>query len=100
MHRNLVLGGLPAAFRLDRGPFALPGSRATVRQGNVLNLEGQTAVVGPAFRMIADLSTDELWTALPGGIDGAPGSRTYDCWLQDWHAGRYHRLAPPDEAEL
>jgi penicillin G amidase len=99
-HGNLVLGGLPAAFGLDRGPFPLPGSRATVRQGNVLNVGGQTVAIGPAFRMIADLGVDELWTAIPGGIDGAPGSTTYDCWLRDWHGGRYHRLAPPAETEL
>ena len=98
--RNMVLGGLPRALGLDRGPYPLPGCRATVRQGNVLSLDGQTLVVAPAFRMIADLATCEIWTALPGGIDGAPGSHTYDCWLEEWREGRYHRLAPPADDEL
>lgn len=101
-HRNLVLGGLPRYFGMDRGPYPLPGSKATVRQGNVLTVDGGTIAVGPSYRMIADLSADDLWTALPGGIDGDPRAASYACWLPAWHRGDYHRVAPPelDEPEL
>jgi len=88
----MVLGGVPGC---DRGPFTLPGSVATVRQGNILHIGKAVQAIGPAYRFIADLGEDCAYTALPGGIDGSVFSRSYDRWLDDYWAGRYHRLVPP-----
>lgn len=93
--RHLVAGGLPAFFGLDRGPYPLEGSRATINQGNVVLHDKYEVAVGPAYRMICDLSTNELWTSLPGGIDQRPGDLTYDLWLSEWRTHIYHRLKPP-----
>ncbi len=89
---HMALGGVPGC---DRGPFPLPGSLATVRQGNVLRVSGATQAVAPAYRFVTDLGEDCAYTALPGGIDGSAFSPSYACWLDDYWAGHYHRLAPP-----
>ncbi|MBI3178104.1 MAG: penicillin acylase family protein, partial [Deltaproteobacteria bacterium] len=96
--RHLVLGGVGLGF--DRGPFELLGSRATVRQGNLLRCDGATLAVGPAYRLVTDLGDDAAWTSLPGGIDGSRFDASYACWLDEWRRGAYHRIAPPDPAEL
>ncbi len=97
--RHLVLGGLPRFFRLDRGPFDLPGSRATVQQGNVYQVQGNDNATAPAYRFVCDLGAEGAWTTLPGGIDGSCWQSSYDIWLSEWRAGHYHYLRPPDEEE-
>src|SRR5262249_24803626 len=78
-HRTLTLKHL--LNPLNRaGPFFLPGSIATIRQGN--HVAGQTIV--PAYRFITDLSTDEAYTSVPSEDD-----------LQNWLYGNYKRLFPP-----
>jgi penicillin amidase len=96
---NMILGGLPGALGLDRGPFPLPGCRATVRQGNVLNLGGAPMVVAPAYRMVCDFSEPGCQTSIAGGIDGTPRTEGYAKWLDEWLGGGYHRLIPPQEHE-
>ncbi len=93
--KNLVLGGLPRALGFDRGPFPLEGSMATVQQGDLVNIDGASIAVGPAYRFVTDLGEDCAYTTLPGGIDGSRFDASYDVWLEDHLAGRYHRLAPP-----
>ncbi len=93
--RNLVLGGLPAPLKLDRGPYPFPGSIGTVCQGNVLHISGQETAVGPAYRFVCDLSEDRAFSSIPGGVDGSPLSQTYANWLDEHLAGRYHEIKPP-----
>ena len=89
---HMVLGGVPGA---SRGPFHLPGSLATVRQGNNVPHGTGVATTGPAYRFITDLGEDAAYTSIAGGIDGSVFARSFTCWLDDWRAGRYHRLVPP-----
>ncbi len=96
--RHLMFGEVGLGW--NRGPFALPGSRATVCQGNLVRIDGATLAVGPAYRFVTDLGDDGAWTSLPGGIDGSRFTATYTCWLDDWRQGIYHRIAPPQAAEL
>lgn len=96
---NMILGGLPRWMGLDRGPFPLVGSLATICQGNVLNVDGKSVAVGPAYRMICDLAEDCIWTSLPGGIGGGPWQSSYDCWVDDWRDGAYHALRAPGDDE-
>jgi penicillin amidase len=95
---HMVLGGLPLGG-LDRGPFPLPGSLATVRQGTVTRPGGREMVTAPAYRFVCDLAEDGASSSLPGGIDGSRFAGTYDRWLGDYLEGRYHRLEPPREDE-
>ncbi|MEO1171171.1 MAG: penicillin acylase family protein, partial [Myxococcota bacterium] len=97
---HMVVGGLPSWLGFDRGPFELPGSAATPCQGNVATVDGETAVVAPAYRFITDLADDHAYSALPGGIDGSRFSDTYTSWLDEYWSGDYHRLAPPGDDEL
>jgi penicillin amidase len=78
-----------------RGPFPLAGDNACVRQGML----GPAGAVGPAYRFIADLADDAIYSTLPGGIDEWPNRPSYDCFLQEWLAGGLHRIAAPDAAE-
>jgi len=96
---HLVFGTAPSWLRLNRGPFPLPGSRGTIRQAYAVEMDGQRQVTAPAYRFVTDLGDETAWTALPGGIDGSAFSSSYDCWLDDYLAGRYHRLAPPTDDE-
>ncbi len=96
---HLVFGGLPEGFNYDRGTYALPGSVATVSQGNLLRLGDAQVAVGPAYRFVTDLGTDYADSSLPGGIDGDPRSDSYDCYLAPHLRGEYHRLVPPREDE-
>lgn len=94
---NLFFGGkLP--FRvarwlgIDCGPFALPGGRATIVQGQIFNTHGRLSTFSPTWRYITDLATDDALTCLAGG----PSDRIFSPWyaadLQRWQAGEYKRL--------
>lgn len=89
---HMLLGQAPFMSRAD---LTLPGSRATVRQGTQMTIDGGKVVVGPAYRFITDFSEDAIWAALPGGIDGSPLSSTYTLHLDGWRNGTYRKLTPP-----
>lgn len=97
--RNMILGGLPGMLGFNRGPYPLAGGRSTVRQGQLITMDGMESAIGPAYRMICDLSEDVIWTSIPGGVDGSRFSSTYTTWVQEWLAGSYHKLEPPQEGE-
>lgn len=89
---HMVLAGVPGT---GRGPFPLPGCIATVRQGNNVPFMNGVQTTGPAYRFVTALDEDAAYTAIAGGIDGSVLSRSYVRWLDDWRAGRFHRLQPP-----
>lgn len=95
-HKNMVLGGLLPGLGFDRGPYPLPGSLGTLCQGTRMSISGSEVVVAPAYRFITDMADDAAYSTLPGGIDGSRFSATYARWISDHHAGRYHRLEPPE----
>jgi len=97
---HLVYGGLPDPLGLDRGPFPLPGSIATVCQGNLRHDGGAEIAVAPALRFVTDLSSDEAKVSWPGGVDGRPGSPTYDSLLAAHLSGEYLTMTPPAEGEV
>lgn len=98
-YTNLILGGLPSWLQFDKGPYPLPGSIATVSQGNVVRAEGVSVCVAPVYRFTTDLGEEAAWTSMPGGIDGSRFDPTYVSWLDEHRAGVYHRIAPPDLSE-
>ena len=98
-YTNLILGGLPSWCGFDAGPYPLPGSIATVSQGNVVRSQGASVAVAPVYRFVTDLAEEAAWTSVPGGIDGSRFHDTYLSWLDEHRAGVYHRIAPPDLSE-
>ena len=50
--------------------------------------------------MIVELTdSTEAWGIYPGGQSGNPGSKYYDNFIDDWAAGKYHKLWVMTEAQ-
>lgn len=95
MMRHLLLGGrLPTWAGFDVGPIALPGNRATVRQGQVYRSGGRQTSFAPSYRLVTDLGEASARTALAGGPSDRRFSRWYVSGLDDWRAGRFKTLRP------
>ena len=86
---HILLGGkLPRWVGFDRGPYELYGCRATVNQCQVATVAGRLTAGGPSVRVTADMATDDLQTALPGGPSDRRFSPWYATGLEDYLAGR------------
>lgn len=94
--RHLLFGGrFPMALGFDRGPYALPGSRGTPRQGTVYRSGGRETSFAPSLRIVTDFAHDTLHTALAGGPRDRRFSRWYASSLPAWLAGRLTERRPP-----
>jgi penicillin amidase len=94
--RHLLFGGrLPARLGFDRGPFALPGSRGTPRQGTVYRSGGRETSFAPSLRLVTDLAEEVVHSALAGGPSDRRHSRWYVSCLEDWLEGRLVARRPP-----
>ena len=89
-------GALPRWLGFDRGPYALPGNRATVVQGGVFSSHGRETTFTPSWRFITDLGEDRARTALAGGPSGRRFSRWYTTDLERWRNGEYKTLDGAD----
>ncbi len=92
---HLLFGFLPGAWGVNRGPYPLPGSPATVSQASTLRVQGQRLVIAPAYRFVCDLGEDAAYSSLPGGVDGSCFAPSYDRFIHEYLSGRYHRIVPP-----
>jgi penicillin amidase len=86
--------GTPSWLGFNHGPITLHGGRAPVHQGQLARAGGRQIAIGPSFRLVTDLGTDEAHTALPGGPSDRRFSRWYKSGIGDWHAGRLKLLSP------
>jgi penicillin G amidase len=87
---HLLFGGrLPKFLGFDRGPFALPGGRATVSQGQIYRSGGRLTSFAPSIRLVTDLSEDCCLTCLAGGPSDRRFSKWYDSDMELYLAGRY-----------
>lgn len=95
--RHLLFGGrLPSWLGFDRGPFALPGSRGTPRQGVVYRSGGRETSFAPSLRLATDFAEEVVHSALAGGPSDRRHSRWYVSCLEDWLAGRLSARRPPE----
>ena len=77
-----LLQGLPAFSRFD---IPIGGGR------NIVNATSENW--GPSWRMIVEMTSPPTALGIyPGGQSGNPGSKYYDNFIDDWAAGKYHRL--------
>ncbi|WP_350285821.1 penicillin acylase family protein [uncultured Croceitalea sp.] len=77
-----LLQALPAFSRFD---IPIGGDR------NIVNATSKNH--GPSWRMIVEMTTPPTALGIyPGGQSGNPGSQYYDNFIDDWAAGKYHRL--------
>lgn len=87
-------GALPGFAGFDRGPFALPGGRATIAQGQLFKSYGRATSFAPSWRLIADFAEKAVETALPGGPSDRRFSAHYATDIANWLAGKTKRLSP------
>ena len=89
---HLILGSqLPKLFGFDKGPYAIPGGRATVHQGQIFNNGGRQTSFAPSFRMITDMTEQSLHTNLPGGVSDRRFSRLYFNDFGNWLGKKYRK---------
>lgn len=87
-------GRLPKLLGFDRGPITIIGNRATPHQGQIFESAGRKTSFAPSYRMVIDLSTDDLFSALAGGPSDRRFSKWYCSDLQNWSEGKYKQLSP------
>ncbi len=91
---HLLFGGkLPRFLGFDYGPIPLPGSRATVPQGQIFKSAGRVTTFSPSYRMIADLAEKALHTNIAGGSSDRRFSRWYMSDMENWLKGVYKVLS-------
>lgn len=91
---HLLFGGkLPRFLGFDVGPLALPGSRATITQGQIFRHAGRATTFSPTYRLICDMATDEIHTNLAGGPSDRRFSKWYASDLKNWYEGNYKVLS-------
>jgi penicillin amidase len=92
---HILFGGkLPRFMGFDYGPVVLEGSRATLNQGQIFRSAGKTSTFCPSYRIITDMTTDELHTNLPGGPSERRFSELYTKDIHNWATGIYKVISP------
>jgi penicillin amidase len=82
---NILFGGkLPGFLGFDKGPFEIPGGRATVHQGQVYKAAGRQTSFAPSVRVVVDMATDELHSSLAGGPSDRRFSKWYCSGMPGW----------------
>ncbi len=91
--KNIVFDGkLPKFLGFDRGPITIIGSLATPHQGQIFESAGRLTTFAPSFRMVTDLSTDEIHTNMAGGPSDRRFSKWYCSDLENWITGKYKKI--------
>jgi len=90
---NMLLGNkLPKFLGFDKGPFPLPGGRATIHQGQVYTSAGRSTSFAPSFRMITDMGENVVHANLAGGVSDRRFSKLYNNDFTNWKKGIYKKL--------
>ena len=91
--KNIVFDGkIPKFLGFDRGPITIIGSLATPHQGQIFESAGRLTTFAPSYRMVSDLSTDEIHTNLAGGPSDRRFSKWYCSDLENWRNGKYKKI--------
>jgi penicillin G amidase len=91
--KNIIFDGkLPKFLGFDRGPITIIGSLATPHQGQIFESAGRLTTFAPSFRMVTDLSTDEIHTNMAGGPSDRRFSKWYCSDLENWITGKYKTI--------
>ncbi len=93
MISHLLFGGkLPRFLGFDYGPISLPGSRATIPQGQIFKSAGRTTTFSPGYRIITDMESNEIHTNIAGGPSDRRFSKWYLSDIKNWLSGSYKIL--------
>jgi penicillin amidase len=92
---HILLGNkAPKWLPINHGPFALPGSRATIHQGNLYNHKGRPTSFAPSYRFISAIADSFAFTILPGGPSDRFWKKGYKSEVKLWLAFQYKTLKP------
>jgi len=98
--KNILFNGkLPRFFGFDRGPITIIGSLATPHQGQIFESAGRQTSFAPSFRMVTDLSTDDIYTNMSGGPSDRRFSKWYCSDLNNWITGKYKKISVNNRQE-
>jgi penicillin amidase len=93
---NIFFGGkLPRFLGFDAGPVPIRGGRATPHQGQIYRAGERLTSFTPSLRIVADMSEEDLHTALCGGPSDRRFSKHYTSGVADWLAGKLKTRKPP-----
>ncbi len=100
--KNILFDGkLPKFLGFDRGPLTLPGSLATVHQGQIFESAGRQTTFAPSLRLVSDMAEDRIHTNMAGGPSDRRFSKWYVSDLENWKTGKYKKISnDPDQAKL
>jgi penicillin amidase len=93
MLSHLLFGGqIPSIFGYDYGPVELPGSCATIPQGQIFKSAGRVTTFCPSYRFIADMAYEGIHSNIAGGPTDRRFSRWYTSDIENWRHGVYKVL--------
>lgn len=94
---NMFFGGkLPRFLGFDGGPIPIRGGRATPHQGQIYESGGRLTSFTPSVRLVADMSSPTLHSALCGGPSDRRFSKWYKSGVDGWVAGSLKVRKPPE----
>jgi penicillin amidase len=90
---DIILGEkLPKFLGFNKGPFPLPGGRATIHQGQVYKSNGRQTSFAPSFRMVTDMSEETIFTNIAGGVSDKRFSKYYTNDFKNWQSKIYKKI--------
>lgn len=90
---NILLGeGLPDFLGFNKGPFPMPGGRATIHQGQVYRSNNRNTTFAPSCRMIVDFKESTIHTNLSGGVSDRRFSKYYWNDFKNWQNMKYKKI--------
>jgi penicillin amidase len=93
---NMFFGGkLPSFLGFDPGPIPIRGGRATPHQGQIYESGGRLTSFTPSLRLVADMRSPTLHTALCGGPSDRRFSKYYKSGVAGWLEGELKVREPP-----
>ena len=88
--KNILLGGkLPLFLGFDKGPYNLPGGRASVFQGQIYRSAGRQTSFFPTIHFITDMAKPTIYTNIAGGVSDRRFSPHYANGIFNWLNGTY-----------
>lgn len=96
--KNILLGeAFPDFFGFNKGPFALPGGRATILQGQVYRANNRNTTFAPSCRMIVNFGENTIYTNYSGGVSDRRFSKFYNNDFQNWNSKNYRKYSMAKE---
>jgi penicillin amidase len=92
---NIFFGGkLPRVLGFDGGPIPIRGGRATPHQGQIYRAADRLTSFTPSLRLVADMGSSVLHSALCGGPSDRRFSKWYKNGIDGWLAGTLKSRTP------